>query len=169
MRRHPVIIVLRTFVLVVFVVLLCKAFVVTSCTIPSTGMENSLYKGERVLVNKWSYGLRLPFSTERWCAREAKSGDVMVFNNPNPRDNRISIYNRDVFISRCKGVPGDTLMLNDGLMITNDKVFSPDTKSFYLYPLEEEKKLLPVLNKLGIDEQTLVGYQDGNYIRSLSH
>ncbi|MGP1476235.1 MAG: signal peptidase I [Phocaeicola sp.] len=169
MKRHPVVIVLRTFVLVVFVVLLCKTFVVTSCTIPSTGMENGLYKGERVLVNKWSYGLRLPFSTKRWCAREAKSGDVIVFNNPNPRDNTISIYNRDVFVSRCKGAPGDTLMLNDGLTITNDEVFSPDIKSFYLYPLEEEKELLPVLNKLGINEQTLVGYQDGNYIRNLSH
>ena len=43
-------------------VLLVKTFAFTSCTIPSTGMENSLYQGERVLVNKWSYGFRVPFS-----------------------------------------------------------------------------------------------------------
>lgn len=155
--------------LVILIVLLCKAFVFSSCVIPSTGMENSLYKGERVLINKWSYGLRLPFSTKRWWARKAKCGDVIVFNNPNPRDNTTSIYNREVFVSRCKGIPGDTLMLNDGLMITKDKAFSPDTKCLFLYPLKEEKELLPVLNKFGIDEQTLVGYQDGNYIRSLSY
>lgn len=169
MKRRQIIIVLRTIVLVVFIVLLCKTFVVTSCIIPSTGMENSLHKGERVLVNKWSYGLRLPFSTKRCCARKAKCGDIIVFNNPNPSDNTTSIYNREEFVSRCKGIPGDTLMLNDMLMITKDKAFSPDTKSLFLYPLEEEKELLPVLNKVGIDEQTLVGYQDGNYIRSLSH
>ena len=45
----------------VILVLLVKTFAFTSCTIPSTGMENSLYQGERVLVNKWSYGLRMPF------------------------------------------------------------------------------------------------------------
>ena len=32
---------------------------------PSSGMENSLYRGECILVNKWSYGLRLPF-TKLW-------------------------------------------------------------------------------------------------------
>ena len=36
----------------VVLVLLIKTFAFTSCTIPSTGMENSLYQGERVLVNK---------------------------------------------------------------------------------------------------------------------
>ena len=46
----------------VILVLLVKTFAFTSCTIPSTGMENSLYQGERVLVNKWSYGFRVPFS-----------------------------------------------------------------------------------------------------------
>ena len=42
-------------------VLLVKTLFVTSCFIPSSGMENSLYQGEGVLVGKWSYGLRLPF------------------------------------------------------------------------------------------------------------
>lgn len=51
----------------VILVLLVKTFAFTSCTIPSTGMENSLYQGERVLVNKWSYGFRVPFlSGDGW-------------------------------------------------------------------------------------------------------
>ncbi len=43
------------------VALLVKMLLVTSCIIPSSGMENSLYQGEGILVNKWSYGLRVPF------------------------------------------------------------------------------------------------------------
>ena len=39
---------------------LLRTCVATSYLIPSSGMENSLYQGERILVNKWSYGLRLP-------------------------------------------------------------------------------------------------------------
>ena len=45
----------------VAVVLLLRGFAFTSCLIPSTGMENSIFQGERILVNKWSYGLRIPF------------------------------------------------------------------------------------------------------------
>lgn len=45
----------------VAVALLVKMLLVTSCIIPSSGMENSLYQGEGILVNKWSYGLRVPF------------------------------------------------------------------------------------------------------------
>ena len=68
------------------VVLLLRGFAFTSCLIPSTGMENSLFQGERILVNKWSYGLRVPlmslFSYHRWCERSVRQQDVVVFNNP---------------------------------------------------------------------------------------
>ena len=43
------------------IVLLLRGFAFTSCLIPSAGMENSLFQGERILVNKWSYGLRVPY------------------------------------------------------------------------------------------------------------
>ena len=69
----------------VVLVLLIKTFALTSCTIPSTGMENSLYQGERVLVNKWSYGFRVPFSTWRWLEKPVGKGDIVLFNNPSPR------------------------------------------------------------------------------------
>lgn len=50
-----------TIVGVALVVVLLRGCVATSYLIPSSGMENSLYQSERILVNKWSYGLRLPF------------------------------------------------------------------------------------------------------------
>lgn len=52
---------LRAAGLTVLTVWLVRTLLVTTCVIPSSGMENSLYQGERILVNKWSYGLRLPF------------------------------------------------------------------------------------------------------------
>ena len=58
---------------VILVVVLLRGCVATSCLIPSSGMENSLYQGERILVNKWSYGLRLPCmkwtGNHRWADR----------------------------------------------------------------------------------------------------
>ena len=153
----------------VILVVLVKTFAFTSCTIPSTGMENSLYQGERVLVNKWSYGFRVPFSTWRWLGKTAGKGDIVLFNNPNPRSPQISVGNREVFISRVVGVPGDTLMLNDELWVTDEQVLSPDSKSLYVYPYTEEETMQAVMRQLNIQGNSLVGYAGGKYIRTFSH
>ena len=44
----------------VVVVLLLRGFYRPALSLPP-GMENSTFQGERILVNKWSYGLRVPF------------------------------------------------------------------------------------------------------------
>ena len=96
-------------------VLLLRGCAFTSCLIPSTGMENSIFQGERILVNKWSYGLRLPMmsflSYHRWGERPVKRQDIVVFNNP-ARIQQPVIDRREVYISRCIGVPGDTLLVD---------------------------------------------------------
>lgn len=159
---------LKVFALAILVVLLVRTFAVTSCSIPFTGMENTLYQGERVLVNKWSYGLRLPFSTLRIGAEQPKKGDVVLFNNPLSRQDA-PVYARELFISRCVGVPGDTLMMNDELLVTGKQVQSPDSKQLYVYPHSAEDTLMLVMKELGIADNLLVGYASGNYIRSFSH
>lgn len=153
----------------VVLVLLIKTFAFTSCTIPSTGMENSLYQGERVLVNKWSYGFRVPFSTWRWLEKPVGKGDIVLFNNPSPRSLQTMVGNRELFISRCVGIPGDTLMLNEELLLTDEHVLSPDSKSLYVYPHTAEDTVLLAMQQLGITGNQLVGYMDERYIRSFSH
>lgn len=78
-------------------------------------MENSLYRGERILVNKWSYGLRLPFMSlwgyQRWADKSVHKDDILVFNNP-ANLSQATIDQREVFISRCLGIPGDTLLVD---------------------------------------------------------
>ena len=66
MKRIPVF--LKVLLTALLVMLLVKTFAFTSCSIPSTGMENTLYQGEKVLVNKWSYGLRIPFTSSHFMA-----------------------------------------------------------------------------------------------------
>ena len=94
----------------IIIVLLLRGFAFTSCLIPSAGMENSLFRGERILVNKWSYGLRLPvmslLSYHRWGERKIRKEDIVVFNNPAAVTEPV-IDKREVFISRCIGVPGE--------------------------------------------------------------
>ena len=70
---------------VIIAVWLVRTFLVTSCFIPSSGMENTLYQGEGVLVNKWSYGLRMPFPSFLGYHRigncDVGKGDIVIFND----------------------------------------------------------------------------------------
>lgn len=166
MKRIPIYI--KVLLTAILIVLLVKTFAFTSCSIPSTGMENSLYQGEKVLVNKWSYGLRIPFTASHFLPEKARKGDVVLFNNPIPDDKGIPVFARSLYISRCVGVPGDTLMLNRELMVTGDRTHNPDSKRLYSYPYLQEDTLIYTLRQLGINGNQLVGYAEGRYVRSFS-
>lgn len=162
----------KLFIIAVVGVLLVRTFVFTSCTIPSSGMENSLYTGDRVIVNRWSYGFRVPFlslfSYHRLLQKPVSGGEIVLFNNPLPAGGK-SIDDKDIYISRCVGVPGDTLMLDNQLMLTAEKVFSPDSKLLYSYPPEKEDTLVQTLKRLRIGNNELVGCNEHGFIRNFSH
>ena len=165
---------IRAIVIAILAVLIVRTLFVTSCFIPSSGMENTLYRGEGVLVGKWSYGWRVPlqsvFGYHRLLPDDVRQGDIVLFNNPMPADTSISVDCRELYISRCIGTPGDTLMLNSELIAEGTDVFSPDTKALYSYPAESEEVMDSVLASLGITENQLAGYTpEGNYIRSFSY
>lgn len=161
---------LKAVLIAAALVVLIKVFAFTSCTIPSTGMENSLLRGERVIVNKWSYGLRLPLmgmtGYHRLAARGVERGDIVLFNNPAGKG---TIDRRELFINRCIGLPGDTLMLNGQLIQTRDQVLSPDSKLVYAYPGEQEDLVVEAMRRVGIGDNKLVSFDRGDFLRSFSH
>lgn len=161
---------LKAVLIAAALVVLIKVFAFTSCTIPSTGMENSLLRGERVIVNKWSYGLRLPLmgmtGYHRLAARGVERGDIVLFNNPAGKG---TIDRRELFINRCIGLSGDTLMLNGQLIQTRDQVLSPDSKLVYAYPGEQEDLVVEAMRRVGIGDNKLVGFDRGDFLRSFSH
>ncbi len=76
------------FVLVVglCLVVLAHMYAFTVVGIPGQGFEPALMQGDRALVNRWSYGLRAPFSDhrgyERWYERPARRDEWVAFNLP---------------------------------------------------------------------------------------
>ena len=154
------------------VVLLLRGFAFTSCLIPSTGMENSLFQGERILVNKWSYGLRVPlmslFSYHRWCERSVRQQDVVVFNNP-AAIGQPTIDRREIYISRCIGTPGDTLLVDSLFSVSSPEAqFNPDKKRLYSYPATKEQLITSLMQTLSITNDGLMGSNDSTYVRSFS-
>ncbi|CUQ08783.1 signal peptidase I [Bacteroides thetaiotaomicron] len=154
------------------VVLLLRGFAFTSCLIPSTGMENSLFQGERILVNKWSYGLRVPlmslFSYHRWCERSVRQQDVVVFNNP-AAIGQPTIDRREIYISRCIGTPGDTLLVDSLFSVSSPEAqFNPDKKRLYSYPAAKEQLITSLMQTLSITNDGLMGSNDSTHVRSFS-
>ena len=154
------------------VVLLLRGFAFTSCLIPSTGMENSLFQGERILVNKWSYGLRVPlmslFSYHRWCERSVRQQDVVVFNNP-AAIGQPTIDRREIYISRCIGTPGDTLLVDSLFAVSSPEAqLNPDKKRLYTYPAAKEQLVTSLMQTLSITNDGLMGNNDSTHVRSFS-
>lgn len=79
--------------------------------VPSGSMEYSLLPGDRVLVDKTAYGLRIPFTTiDLIGARTPERGDIAVFDSP--RDGIL-------LIKRIVAVGGDVVTLEDGQLSIN--------------------------------------------------
>ena len=87
------------------VMLAFRNLVMTVCTVDGKGLEPVFLAGDRVVVNRWSYGLRTGergglFDYGRICKQEVEKGDFIAFED--------SLG--EVLICRCTGVPGDTIM-----------------------------------------------------------
>ena len=103
----------RAFFPVILVVFLFRSFLVEPFRIPSGSMIPSLLIGDFILVNKYTYGLRLPILNKKILdVSQPKHGDVMVFRFPgDPSQN---------FIKRVIGLPGDHIVYKNKKLFIND-------------------------------------------------
>lgn len=109
----------RSFFPVILAVLILRSFIVEPFRIPSGSMEPTLLPGDFILVNKFSYGLRLPVvNTKVIELGEPERGDVVVFRYP--EDPAVA------FIKRIVGLPGDRLEYRDKQLYINGKPVGQD-------------------------------------------
>ncbi|MFT7186254.1 MAG: signal peptidase I [Pseudohongiellaceae bacterium] len=102
----------RSFFPVLAIVLILRSFLVEPFQIPSGSMLPTLEVGDFILVNKFSYGLRLPvLGTKILSIDDPESGDVMVFKYP--KDGKTN------YIKRVIGTPGDIIKYKDKTLFIN--------------------------------------------------
>lgn len=103
--------------------LIIRTFVVQAFKIPSGSMEDTLLIGDHLLVNKFIYGLQVPFTDQRFLSiREPQTGDIIVFEFPEDHDK--PFYKRRDFIKRIIGEPGDTVAIHDKQVYLNGELFT---------------------------------------------
>jgi len=102
--------------------LIIRTFVVQAFKIPSGSMEDTLLIGDHLLVNKFIYGLQVPFAEGRFLSlRHPERGDVIVFEFPEDRDK--GYFQRRDFIKRVVGTPGDTVEVRDKRVYVNGELY----------------------------------------------
>ena len=96
----------------VLVALLLRAFVVEAFKIPSSSMIPTLEVGDHIFVNKFIYGLRIPFTTIKFFEfRKPKRGEVIVFIYP--------VQPEKDFIKRIVAVEGDRVEVRKDRVFVN--------------------------------------------------
>ena len=126
----------KSFFPVLFVVFVLRSFLVEPFQIPSSSMVPTLQVGDYILVNKYTYGIRLPvLRTKVLALNEPQRGDVMVFFPPHMNDT--------YFIKRVVGLPGDTVTYRNKKLYVNGEQVEweplagfPDGRSNYRVGLE---------------------------------
>jgi signal peptidase I len=97
----------------VLIALFLRAFVVEAFKIPSGSMIPTLQVGDHIFVNKFIYGVRIPFTNIKFGMnyRKPERGEVIVFIFPKDPD-------KD-FIKRIVGIEGDTIEMRDDQIFVN--------------------------------------------------
>lgn len=169
-------------VLLAFItILLFRVFLFEAFTIPSPSMEKSLLTGDYILVNKLSYGPRIPITllsvpfihqylpyTENSLSYSDKiqlpykrlfgstgdieRNDVLVFNYPMEEEHPID--QRTYYVKRCVAVAGDTLDIREGQVYINSQYNDvPDKLQFNYKVLTDSDSIdTDALTQLGITE-----------------
>ncbi len=110
----------RAFFPILLIVLLIRSFLVEPFRIPSGSMRPTLLEGDFILVNKYEYGLRLPFTgTEILNVGHPKRGDVIVFKHMK-NDDSLDL------IKRVVGLPGDHVQYKDKVIYINGNPVKQD-------------------------------------------
>ncbi len=109
--------------------LLFRATVATLCVVGGTALEPQLLPGDRVVVNRWSYGLRTGsrdglFGYGRLGRQPIAKGDIVAMDSPLKGVTGI-------FLCRCTALPGDTVRAGGDLLVVPGRKATCADEDYY--------------------------------------
>lgn len=118
----------ESIIIAIILALVIRAFVVQAFKIPSGSMIPTFQIGDRIFVNKFLYGAKIPFTDIRLPGlRQPKRGDIIVFRSPED--------NKKDFVKRLIATEGEAVEIRDGkIYIDNTVISEPSSiRSVYYY------------------------------------
>ena len=110
---------LEAILVAIVIALFIRTFVVQAFKIPSGSMKQTLQIGDHILVNKFIYGVRIPYLRKSIIPlKKPQRGDIIVFKYP--------VDPHKDFIKRVIGIPGDQIEIRDKKLYVNKKQVNHD-------------------------------------------
>ncbi|MGB9629930.1 MAG: signal peptidase I [Thermodesulfobacteriota bacterium] len=104
-------------IIAILIALFIRTFIVQAFKIPSSSMEPTLLVGDHILVNKFIYGVKIPFSEKKlFSYKTPKRGDIIVFIFPKDPS-------KD-FIKRVIGLEGEKVEIIQNKIYINDQLIN---------------------------------------------
>ena len=116
----------EAFGVAIIAALIIRALVIQAFRIPTGSMENTLLVGDFLLVNKFIYGAKIPFTDIRLPAfDEPKPNDIVVFKYP--KDPKLD------YIKRCLAVGGQTVEIRNKVVYVDGKEIPLPPKGQHIF------------------------------------
>ncbi|WDE10347.1 signal peptidase I [Thalassomonas haliotis] len=104
------------FILFIALMLVFRSAVADWNSVPTGSMKPTIVEGDRILVNKMAYDLRLPFTNVSLLKlSDPMRGDIVIF------DSKVSDIR---LVKRVIGLPGDTVAMQDNILKINGEQLS---------------------------------------------
>ena len=103
----------RTLVVFLIVMILFRSAIADWNQVPSGSMKPTILEGDRVVINKLAYDLKVPFTTwhlSEWA--DPKRGEIVTFYSPD---------DEKLLIKRVIGIPGDVVSMRNNQLYINDE------------------------------------------------
>jgi signal peptidase I len=142
----------------VLIALVIRHFAVEPFKIPSGSMIPTLQIGDKILVNKYIYGLRIPFTGIRFLdISKPKRWDVVVFSTRGIGN--ASQYPKN-FVKRVVGLPGETIEIREGTIYKHVPDGNGGDKAIPV----EKPDYVPDLYYRNIDKGQSVRLEEWDYV-----
>jgi signal peptidase I len=104
---------IRSVLLIVLVVTSFRSAIADWNDVPSGSMKPTIYEGDRIVVNKLAYDLKVPFTTVRIASWDnPQRGDIIVCYSP---------ADGKRLVKRVVGIPGDEVAMHGDRLVVNGK------------------------------------------------
>ncbi|QMU56333.1 MAG: signal peptidase I [Candidatus Mycalebacterium zealandia] len=145
---------LESVFLAIFLALCVRAFIVQPFKIPSSSMEPTLLVGDYIIVKKFAYGTRIPFTDKTvFQGSEIKKGDIVVFKKPQGPSKTKKTY----FIKRVVATGNDVVRIQGrNIYINQLRIPQSYVGRYDVAPMEE------YIQKFG-DKDITVIYEKQRY------
>lgn len=151
----------ESIIIALVLAMIIRTFVMAVFKIPTGSMRPTLLEGDRIIVSKFIYGAKIPFTDKRIPGlRGPKRGEVIVFIYPKD--------NKRYFIKRLIAFQGEKVKIKDGFVYVNGKVLNDPVfnRVYYYnqgeYGSEEEEITVPEDSYFVLGDNS-ISSQDSRY------